>query len=521
MPVQLLSFIIFFLFSSVVPSLSSLPTNPEVEVLNEIRQSLIDPHNELGNWDLYSVDPCSFALISCSPGRQVTKLDAANKGLFGKLSSAIGNLTSLTEVYFQKNSISGKIPEELGNLPVLTRLDLSNNNLSGPLPDSLGHLTSINYLRLNNNSLSGEVPVSLAKVPKLSLLDLSFNNLSGPVPTVQAKTFSVEGNVLICRNSSGRYCAAIQPSSLDSPPNASPGKQKSHRAAVAFGVAFGCTLGTLFVLAIVAWWKKKQSKQMIQDDYDHNHDEEMICLGNLKRFSFRELQLATDNFNSKRILGKGGFGNVYKGYLQDGTVVAIKRLKDCSHNGESQFQTEIELISLAVHRNLLRLLGFCITTSERLLVYPFMSNGSVASRLRAKPSLDWNMRKRIALGAARGLVYLHEQCDPKIIHRDVKAANVLLDDYCEAIVGDFGLAKLMDHTDSHVTTAVRGTVGHIAPEYLSTGQSSEKTDVFGFGILLLELISGHTALDFGNKAASPKGAMLDWPVAGQESAPRK
>lgn len=128
----------------------------------------------------------------------------------------------------------------------------------------------------------------------------------------------------------------------------------------------------------------------------------------------------------------------------------------------------------------------------------------------AKPSLDWNMRKRIALGAARGLVYLHEQCDPKIIHRDVKAANVLLDDYCEAIVGDFGLAKLMDHTDSHVTTAVRGTVGHIAPEYLSTGQSSEKTDVFGFGILLLELISGHTALDFGNKAATPKGAMLDW-----------
>ncbi|CAN6459021.1 unnamed protein product [Victoria cruziana] len=388
MPVQLLSFIIFFLFSSVVPSLSSLPTNPEVEVLNEIRQSLIDPHNELGNWDLYSVDPCSFALISCSPGRQVTKLDAANKGLFGKLSSAIGNLTSLTEVYFQKNSISGKIPEELGNLPVLTRLDLSNNNLSGPLPDSLGHLTSINYLRLNNNSLSGEVPVSLAKVPKLSLLDLSFNNLSGPVPTVQAKTFSVEGNVLICRNSSGRYCAAIQPSSLDSPPNASPGKQKSHRAAVAFGVAFGCTLGTLFVLAIVAWWKKKQSKQMIQDDYDHNHDEEMICLGNLKRFSFRELQLATDNFNSKRILGKGGFGNVYKGYLQDGTVVAIKRLKDCSHNGESQFQTEIELISLAVHRNLLRLLGFCITTSERLLVYPFMSNGSVASRLRGTHSLS-------------------------------------------------------------------------------------------------------------------------------------
>ncbi|CAN4121965.1 unnamed protein product [Withania somnifera] len=138
-----------------------------------------------------------------------------------------------------------------------------------------------------------------------------------------------------------------------------------------------------------------------------------------------------------------------------------------------------------------------------------MSNGSVASRLKAKPPLDWNTRKRIALGAARGLLYLHEQCDPKIIHRDVKAANVLLDDDCEAVVGDFGLAKLLDHRDSHVTTAVRGTVGHIAPEYLSTGQSSDKTDVFGFGILLLELISGQRALEFG-KAANQKGAMLDW-----------
>ena len=113
------------------------------------------------------------------------------------------------------------------------------------------------------------------------------------------------------------------------------------------------------------------------------------------------------------------------------------------------------------------------------------------------------------MGAARGLLYLHEQCDPKIIHGDVKAANILLDDYCEAIVGDFGLAKLLDHRDSHVTTAVRGTVGHIAPEYLSTGQSSEKTDVFGFGILLLELITGQTALEFG-KAANQKGAMIEW-----------
>lgn len=126
-----------------------------------------------------------------------------------------------------------------------------------------------------------------------------------------------------------------------------------------------------------------------------------------------------------------------------------------------------------------------------------------------KPVLDWSRRKKIALGTARGLLYLHEQCDPRIIHRDVKAANILLDEEFEAVVGDFGLAKLLDNRESHVTTAVRGTVGHIAPEYLSTGQSSEKTDVFGFGILLLELVTGQKALDFG-RAANQKGVMLDW-----------
>ncbi|GMQ01684.1 hypothetical protein CsSME_00048238 [Camellia sinensis var. sinensis] len=239
----------------------------------------------------------------------------------------------------------------------------------------------------------------------------------------------------------------------------------------------------LIAVGFLYWRRIKNKKQTILD-ISEVQEEGLMKLGNLRNFTFRELQVATDNFSSNNILGAGGFGNVYKGKLRDGTMVAVKRLKDVIGTaGESQFRTELEMISLAVHRNLLHLMGYCAAPVQRLLVYPYMSNGSVASRLR-----DWNTRKKIAIGAARGLLYLHEQCDPKLIHRDVKAANILLDDYCEAVVGDFGLAKLLDHGDSHVTTAVRGTVGHIAPEYLSTGQSSEKTDVFGFGILLLELI---------------------------------
>ncbi|MBA0828954.1 hypothetical protein Goarm_013579, partial [Gossypium armourianum] len=240
-----------------------------------------------------------------------------------------------------------------------------------------------------------------------------------------------------------------------------------------------------------------------------------VHLGQLKRFSLRELQVATDNFSNKNILGRGGFGKVYKGRLADGSLVAVKRLKEeRTQGGELQFQTEVEMISMAVHRNLLRLRGFCMTPTERLLVYPFMVNGSVASCLRERsefqPALDWAIRKRIALGAARGLAYLHDHCDPKIIHRDVKAANILLDEEFEAVVGDFGLAKLMDYKDTHVTTAVRGTIGHIAPEYLSTGKSSEKTDVFGYGVMLLELITGQRAFDLARLANDDDVMLLDW-----------
>ncbi|OQU91137.1 hypothetical protein SORBI_3001G123000 [Sorghum bicolor] len=235
------------------------------------------------------------------------------------------------------------------------------------------------------------------------------------------------------------------------------------------------------------------------------------CASNM---SYQELQLATDNFSEKNVLGQGGFGKVYKGALPDGTKIAVKRLTDYeSPGGEAAFLREVELISVAVHRNLLRLIGFCTTQTERLLVYPFMQNLSVAYRLRefkpGEPILDWSARKRVAIGTARGLEYLHEHCNPKIIHRDVKAANVLLDEGFEPVVGDFGLAKLVDVQKTSVTTQVRGTMGHIAPEYLSTGKSSERTDVFGYGIMLLELVTGQRAIDFSRLEEEDDVLLLD------------
>jgi serine/threonine protein kinase len=400
---------------------------------------------------------------------------------------------------------------------MLKTLDMSDNQLTGSIPGSLGNLKNLNYLKLNNNSLSGVLPDSLESIDGLALVDLSFNNLSGPLPKISARTFIIAGNPMICGDKSGDNCSSVSLDPLSYPPDdlkTQPQQTigKGRRIATICGATVGSVAFVAIVVGMLLWWCHRRNQQIFFDVNDQYDPE--VCLGHLKRYAFKELRAATNNFNSKNILGEGGYGIVYKGYLRDGSVVAVKRLKDYNAvGGEVQFQTEVEVISLAVHRNLLRLIGFCTTESERLLVYPYMPNGSVASQLRehvnGKPALDWSRRKRIALGTARGLLYLHEQCDPKIIHRDVKASNVLLDEYFEAIVGDFGLAKLLDHRESHVTTAVRGTVGHIAPEYLSTGQSSEKTDVFGFGVLLVELITGQKALDFG-RVANQKGGVLDW-----------
>ncbi|GAV80217.1 Pkinase domain-containing protein/LRR_1 domain-containing protein/LRRNT_2 domain-containing protein/LRR_8 domain-containing protein [Cephalotus follicularis] len=507
--------VLFCLWNSACGVLSPKGVNYEVLALMGIKGNLHDPHGVLDNWDSNAVDPCSWTMVTCSVDSLVIGLGAPSQNLSGFLGPSIGNLTNLQSVLLQNNHISGDIPFEFGKLSKLHTLDLSNNSFSGEIPSTLSHIKNLQYLRLNNNSLTGTIPSPLANMTKLAFLDLSYNNLSGPVPRLLARTYNMVGNPQICATGIEKDCNGTAPTPLTLTCNNSQDSQpsekansKSNKIALALGSSLGCICLLILGFGFLLWWRQRHNQQIFFDVNEQHREE--VCLGNLKRFHFKELQIATHNFSNKNLVGKGGFGNVYKGYLQDGTVVAVKRLKDGNAiRGEIQFQTEVEMISLAVHRNLLRLYGFCMTATERLLVYPCMSNGSVASRLKAKPALDWGTRKRVALGAGRGLLYLHEQCDPKIIHRDVKAANILLDDYCEAVVGDFGLAKLLDHRESHVTTAVRGTVGHIAPEYLSTGQSSEKTDVYGFGILLLELVSGQRALEFG-KAANQKGAILDW-----------
>uniref|UniRef100_A0A0E0PY16 non-specific serine/threonine protein kinase n=1 Tax=Oryza rufipogon TaxID=4529 RepID=A0A0E0PY16_ORYRU len=219
--------------------------------------------------------------------------------------------------------------------------------------------------------------------------------------------------------------------------------------------------------------------------------------GSKSRFSYEELTGITSNFSRDNVIGEGGFGCVYKGWLSDGKCVAVKQLKAGSGQGEREFQAEVEIISRVHHRHLVSLVGYCIAAHHRMLIYEFVPNGTLEHHLhgRGMPVMDWPTRLRIAIGAAKGLAYLHEDCHPRIIHRDIKTANILLDYSWEAQVADFGLAKLANDTHTHVSTRIMGTFGYLAPEYASSGKLTDRSDVFSFGVVLLELITGRKPVD--------------------------
>uniref|UniRef100_A0A6N2LEL5 non-specific serine/threonine protein kinase n=1 Tax=Salix viminalis TaxID=40686 RepID=A0A6N2LEL5_SALVM len=223
-----------------------------------------------------------------------------------------------------------------------------------------------------------------------------------------------------------------------------------------------------------------------------------LALGFTKSsFSYEELAAATEGFSQAKLLGQGGFGYVHKGLLPNGKEIAVKSLKAGSGQGDREFQAEVEIISRVHHRHLVSLVGYCIAGEQKLLVYEFVPNSTLAFHLHGKgrPTMDWPTRLKIALGSAKGLAYLHEDCHPRIIHRDIKATNILLDCNFEAMVADFGLAKLSSDTCTHVSTRVMGTFGYLAPEYASSGKLTEKSDVFSFGVMLLELITGRLPVD--------------------------
>ncbi|XP_047979349.1 probable receptor-like serine/threonine-protein kinase At4g34500 [Salvia hispanica] len=229
-------------------------------------------------------------------------------------------------------------------------------------------------------------------------------------------------------------------------------------------------------------------------------------------FSMRELQIATNQFSSQNVIGEGGYGIVYRGVLQDGSVVAVKNLLNNKGQAEKEFTVEVEAIGKVKHKNLVSLLGYCAEGAQRLLVYEYIDNGNLEQWLHGNVGpvspLTWEIRMKIAIGTARGLAYLHEGLEPKVVHRDVKSSNILLDRKWNPKVSDFGLAKLLGPEKSYVTTRVMGTFGYVSPDYASTGMLNEGSDVYSFGILLMEIITGRSPVDYSR----PPGEMnlVDW-----------
>lgn len=221
---------------------------------------------------------------------------------------------------------------------------------------------------------------------------------------------------------------------------------------------------------------------------------ELLDVDNMRLYTYKDLQVATGDFSPENKIGQGGFGSVYKGLLKDGKLVAIKVLSAESRQGLREFLTEITVISDIQHENLVKLHGYCVEKDHRILVYGYLKNGSLDQTLLeggdCSIKFTWEIRKKICIGVAKGLTYLHEEVQPHIIHRDIKASNILLDEDFTPKISDFGLAKLFPSHLTHVSTRIAGTQGYLAPEYAIRGQLTRKADIYSFGILLLEVVSG-------------------------------
>ncbi|CAA7406849.1 unnamed protein product [Spirodela intermedia] len=325
------------------------------------------------------------------------------------------------------------------------------------------------------------------------------------------------GKGTCCIPTQGYYGPAI--SAISVTPNFTPTVRapSSSSTGKKTGLIVGVVVGVLaflilLVLSVLYYFVSRRRRAEWRD-----YEDLRAISSKAEIFSYGDLRAATDDFSPGNKLGEGGFGPVFKGTMADGRVVAVKQLSVSSHQGKQQFVAEIATISAVQHKSLVKLVGCCVEGEKRLLVYEHLANGSLDQALfgTRKLVLDWPTRMRICLGTARGLAYLHEESSSRIVHRDVKASNILLDADLNPKISDFGLAKLYDDKKTHISTRVAGTIGYLAPEYAMRGHLTEKVDVFGFGVLALEIVSGRLNAD--TSLPPDEVYLLEWAWRLQES----
>ncbi|XP_071929599.1 uncharacterized protein [Coffea arabica] len=419
-------------------------------------------------------------------------LDLSSNDFSGLLPASVGDLEHLLILNLSYNRLDGPIPEEFGNLRSIQTIDMSCNKLSCRMPKELGQLQNLESLILNNNNLSGEIPGQLTNCLSLAILNVSYNNFTGVIPV--GRNFSrfppdsFIGNPLL----RGNWLGSV------SSPGTSKFKAIFSRTAV---VCLILGFMTLLSMVMVAVYKTNQPRQFVNGSKKcmQSGPPKLVVLHmDLALHTYEDIMLSTENLSEKYIIGCGASSTVYKCILKGSQTIAVKRLYTQYPHNLREFETELETVGSIRHRNLVSLHGYSLSPLGNLLFYDYMENGSLWDLLHGpskKVKLDWETRLKVAVGAAQGLAYLHHGCNPRIIHRDVKSSNILLDENFEAHLSDFGIAKSISAAKTHESTYVLGTIGYIDPEYARTSRLTEKSDVYSFGVVLLELLTGKKAVD--------------------------
>ncbi|KAI3943872.1 hypothetical protein MKX01_021568 [Papaver californicum] len=424
------------------------------------------------------------------------------------------------------NQLWGKIPEEFGDMSALQVLDLAHNNLSGEIPANFGQLKNLGVFDASHNNLQGQIPESFANLSFLVQIDLSNNRLTGSIPSRgQLSTLPASQYA----NNPGLCGVPLPPCQSENVPVTTPfmddreGSRKPTAASCANSIVLGVLVSVASVCILIVWaiamrarHKEAEEVKMISSLQDSHaattwkidKEKEPLSINvatfqmQLRKLKFSQLIEATNGFSAASLIGCGGFGEVFKATLKDGPTVAIKKLIRLSCQGDREFMAEMETLGKIKHKNLVPLLGYCKIGEERLLVYEFMEFGSLEEMLHGRTKtgegrrLSWEERKKIARGAAKGLCFLHHNCIPHIIHRDMKSSNVLLDHDLEARVSDFGMARLVSALDTHLSVStLAGTPGYVPPEYYQSFRCTAKGDIYSFGVVLLELLTGRRPTD--------------------------